>query len=103
MPQPTTTRALELERRKALADRLASLGRNEKHKLYKEAAKLRKDSERRRLGPQRPRRSDLDDEQDIPARHRQSLDDWVIRILDAGADRPNAVCELHGTVTAVRG
>lgn len=96
---------MELQRTKALADRLSGLGRNEKQKLYKEAAKLRREAERKRPGSRHILDDEFEEDIEVPVRHRTSLDEWVIKLLDAGAriQEANAVPETTGSVVAIRG
>ena len=96
------------EEKKTLEKRLASLDKNEKLKLYKRAAQLRKLAQRK--NNTRPKRAYMrlaedDEPADIGNRQPQSsLNDWVLQLLEQ--EEPIAAVEVAakhplGTVIAI--
>lgn len=95
------------EQKKDLENRLASLDSNERNKLYKRAAQMRKLAQRKTDSPpRRIHRRELDDEEEAlaePRRPRADLFDWVLRVLELERDDAPATEPVLpvGTVIAI--
>ncbi|HEY3779655.1 MAG TPA: ribosome small subunit-dependent GTPase A [Fimbriimonadaceae bacterium] len=85
------------QKKKELQERLASLDKREQHKIYKRAAMLRKATShaktRTRAVPED------DDESPVYLKKRETLDDWVLKILQQ--DEPATGCADGEKVTGV--
>ena len=93
------------QQRKELNERLSCIDSNERHKLYKRAAQIRK-SNIRDDKPKHRERIALDDDEAAPIRPRKSngsLDEWVLKLLrqDAPASINQDSEKLQGTVVWV--
>jgi ribosome biogenesis GTPase len=97
LDQKADFKKLNEQKKKELQERLASLDKREQHKIYKRAAMLRKATShvktRTRAVPED------DDEVTVHVKRRDTLDDWVLKILLQ--DEPAVGCAEGERVTGV--